>query len=80
MQGRSFPAILQRSDDVIAGFEPERVEPRDERRDAAVPLRIGQAQVAVDDGKRVGVARHTAEKTQTKVKHATQMVSAFCRA
>jgi hypothetical protein len=33
----------------------------------------------VEDGERVGVARHTAEKTQTKVKHTTQIASAFCR-
>ena len=62
MQGGGFPAILQRGHDVIAGRKSEGIEARYQGRDAAVPLRIGQAQLTIDDGKRVRIARNAAEK------------------
>ena len=64
MQRRRLPAVLQRRDQVIARLQPDRVEARDHRRDAPIPLRIGQAHLAIDDGKRVRIAGNAAEKAE----------------
>ena len=50
---RGLPAVLQRGDEVVAGLEADRVEAGDQRRNAPVPLRVGQAHVAVDNSERV---------------------------
>ena len=62
MQGRGLPAVLQRGDEMVAGLQPDGVEARDQRRNAPVPLRIGQPHLAVDDGERIGIAGDAAEK------------------
>jgi len=62
MQGGGFPAVLQRGYDMIAALEPERAESCDQRRDAAVPLRVGQTHLAIDDSQRVRVACDAAKK------------------
>jgi len=41
MQGRRFPAVLQRGHDALAGCKSERIEAGDQRRDAPIPLPIG---------------------------------------
>jgi hypothetical protein len=72
MQGCAFPAILQCGHNVIAGRKSERIEACDQSRDAPIPLRIGQAQLAIDDGKRVRIPRNATEKAETKIEHAPQ--------
>ena len=62
MQGRGLPAVLQRGDEMIAGLQPDRVEARDQRRNAPVPLRVGQPQLAIDDRQRMRIAGDAGEK------------------
>ena len=62
MQRRRLPAVLQHGDEVVARAEPDGVETGDQRRNAPVPLRVGEADFAVDDGERVGIAGDAAEK------------------
>src|SRR5262245_17086007 len=54
---------------MIAGLEPERVESGNERRDPRVPRPVGEAQVAVDDRQRLGIARDARNKARPEVKH-----------
>src|SRR5262245_34810804 len=54
---------------MIAGLEPERVESGNECRDPAVPRPVGEAQVAVDDRQRLGIARDARNKARAEVKH-----------
>jgi hypothetical protein len=49
MQRSRFPAVLQRGDEVIAGLKAERIKSSDRRRNARVPLRISQAQLAINN-------------------------------
>src|SRR5690242_17345244 len=44
----------------------------DQPRNAPVPLRIGQAQLAVDDRERVRIPRNAGKKTNAEIEHATQ--------
>ena len=62
MQGRGLPAILQRGDEMIAGLQPDRVEARDQRRNAPVPLRISQPHLAIGNRQRLRIAGDAAEK------------------
>jgi hypothetical protein len=79
MQACRLPAVLQRGDKMIVRLEPQRLEAGDERRDAPVPLRIGQAHLTVGDGEHIGVARNAAEKAQAQVEHAKKPVwRRFC--
>ena len=70
MQGRGLPAVLQHGDEMVAGLKPELVEARDQRRNAAVPLRVGQAHLAIDDSERIGIAGDAAEKALAEIEHA----------
>src|SRR5262245_40902240 len=54
---------------MIAGLEPERVESGNERRNPGVPRPVGEAQLAVDDRQRLGVARDARNKARPEVKH-----------
>ena len=73
MDGRRLPVVLQRRDQMVAGLEPEPVEARDQRGNPPVPLRIGQAHLAIDDGERVRVARHAGQKAGSKIKHSSSI-------
>ena len=70
---RCFPAVLQQRDEMIARPEPEVVEAGDERRNLLVPHAIGQAQFAVDDRQRVGIARDTRDETRAEIKHGSRV-------
>jgi hypothetical protein len=54
---------------MVARGEPERVETGNERRNPAVPRAVGEAQVAVDDCQRLGIACDARKKARTEVKH-----------
>ena len=81
MDGRRLPVVLQRRDQMVAGLQPEPVEARDQRGNPPVPLRIGEAHVAIDDGERVRVARNAGQKARAKIKHRVQasVVCVPCR-
>ena len=69
VQARRFPAVLEHGDEVIAGFQAHAIECRDQRRNFVEPMRIGQADVAVDDGKRIGVPCRARHEAGAEVKH-----------
>src|SRR5262249_4526330 len=69
MDGRSFPAVLQHGDEVVARLELQLVEALDQCGNLPKPSGIGQSHVAVDDGERLRVARHAGEKAGAEVKH-----------
>ena len=54
---------------MVAGLQAERVEARDDGRDAPVPLRIGEPHVAVDDRERVRIARDAGDEAGAEIKH-----------
>ena len=57
--------------EVITRLEAERVEGGNQRGNPPVPLAVGQAQIAVDDRERTGIARHARQKAGSEIKHWT---------
>jgi hypothetical protein len=66
---RRLPVVLQDRDEMIARPELQRVESRHQPRNAAVPLGIGEAHPAVDDGERIRVAGDAGEEACTEIEH-----------
>ncbi|PWC49900.1 hypothetical protein TSA6c_28105 [Azospirillum sp. TSA6c] len=69
MDGRHLPIVLQRGGDAVAGAQGQPVEGADQPADALQPLRVGQPQVAVDDGERVRAALRAGQDAAAEVKH-----------
>jgi hypothetical protein len=69
VDGRRFPAVLQHGHEVVAGFESERVEAGNERRDFVVPGAVAQPDIPVDDRQRLGITRDACEEARAEIKH-----------
>jgi hypothetical protein len=70
MDGGGLAAVLQHSDEMIAGSEPEVAEGRHERGNFCIPRPIGEPLIAVDNGERIGVALDAGNEARSEIKHA----------
>ena len=75
---RRLPVVLQHCDEMVAGLELQGVEARHQRRNPAVPLGIGEAHAAVDDGERMGVARDAGEEACAEIEHGWRRFGLRC--
>ena len=62
--GTPRPSFVQTNE-----LQAERIERVHDASDAAMPLPVAQAQLAVDDRQRVRVARDAGEKARAEIKH-----------
>src|SRR5262249_28131937 len=75
VDARGLVPVLQHGHEVIARLQLQLVEAFDQRGDLAVPGRVGESHVAVDDGERLRIARHAGEETGAEVEHAASLYS-----
>ncbi len=70
VQAGRLPTVLQRRHQMIAAPEAHARQRANQPQDPLVPLRIAQAHIAVDDGRRFRVALDGRDKALSEIKHA----------